>query len=150
MAYRYFSAGYLVKDDKVFLVHHKKFDKWTPPGGHIDENETPDQALIREWKEELSLDIEILPAYENAFAGDANATPISMPFHIDLEREGFNVPHVGYFFYVKLADSSQEIKVLEDELHDAKWFSKDDLPNLQTFNQVKALANYAIDNYPLT
>jgi ribosomal protein S18 acetylase RimI-like enzyme len=27
MAYRYLSAGYLVKDGKVFLVHHNKFNK---------------------------------------------------------------------------------------------------------------------------
>ena len=149
MAYRYFASGYLVKDKKVFLVHHKKFNKWTPPGGHIEENETPDQALIREWKEELSLDIDILPAHESAFSGDTNATPIPMPFHIDLEREGFEVPHLGYFFYLKLKDANQAVRILKDELHDAKWFSKEDLLNLQTFDQVRALASYAIDHYPI-
>jgi len=138
-----------MKDGKVLLVHHKKFDKWTPPGGHIEENETPDQALVREWKEELNLDINILPAHESAFAGDSNATPIPMPFHIDLEREGFDVPHLGYFFYVKLKNPNQSVKLLKDELHNVKWFSKEELPTLQTFDQVRALANYAIDHYPV-
>src|SRR5680860_642662 len=113
MAYKYFAAGYLVKDNKVLLVHHKKFNKWTPPGGHIEENETPDQALMREWKEELDLVIDILPAHESAFTGDTNATPIPMPFHIDLEREGFDVPHLGYFFYVRLLGEDHNIKLLE-------------------------------------
>ncbi len=148
MAYKYFSSGYLVRDGKVLLVHHKKFDKWTPPGGHLEENETPDQALIREWKEELDLDIGILPAHESAFSGDANATPVPMPFHINLEREGFDVPHIGYFFYVRLEDSDQIITVLESELHDAKWFSKEELSTIQTFDQVRALAEYAINHFP--
>ncbi len=148
MSYKYFAAGYLVKDNKVFLVHHKKFNKWTPPGGHIEENETSDQTLIREWKEELNLDIEILPAHESAFSGDKNSTPIPMPFFMDLEREGFDVPHVGYFFYVKLKDSTQIVKIQESELYDSKWFVKEELESLPTFDQVRALANYAIDNYP--
>lgn len=148
MAYRYFASGYLVKDNKVLLVHHKKFDKWTPPGGHMEENETPDQTLIREWKEELNLDIVIIPAHESAFSGDANATPIPMPFYIDLEREGFEVPHIGHFFYVKLKDDTQVMDVLKSELHDAQWFSKEDLVTLPTFDQVRALAKYTINHYP--
>ncbi|MFA5270404.1 MAG: NUDIX hydrolase [Patescibacteria group bacterium] len=148
MIYKHFSAGYLVRNDRVLLVHHKKFDKWTPPGGHIEEGETPDQALKRECKEEVGLDIEVLPAYPSAFAGDANATPIPMPFHIDLEREGFSVPHIGHFFYVKLAMPDQDIKIELEEIHNAGWFSKEDLKDLLTFDQVRALAAFAIDHYP--
>lgn len=136
-----------MKDGKVFLAHHKKFDKWTPPGGHIEEGETPDEALVREWKEELGLDIEIIPAAPGAFSGNANATPIPLPFHMDLEREGFDVPHIGHFFFVKVRDHAQEIDVLKEELHNASWFSKEDLAGLKTFDQVRALARYAIEHY---
>ena len=150
MAYKYFASGYLVKDDKVLLVHHKKFDKWTPPGGHMEENETPDQTVLREWKEELGLDVDVVPAHESAFAGDANATPVPMPFHIDLEREGFDVPHLGFFFYVTLKNANQVINVLKNELHDARWFSKKELATLPTFEQVRALAMYTFSHYPKT
>lgn len=148
MSYTYLASGYLVEEGSVFLSHHVKFDKWTPPGGRIEENETPEDAVIREWKEELDLDVAVVPAHESAFAGDANATPVSMPFHIDLEREGFTEPHVGFFFYIKLQDPAQGMTVLRDELHDARWFTKEDLAELKTFDQVRALAAYAIDNHP--
>lgn len=148
MTYQSGASGYLIKDKKVLLVHHRGFNKWVPPGGHIEEDETPDQAVIREYKEEVGLDIDVVAAYESAFAGDTNATPIPMPFHIDLEREGFTVPHMGYFFYVKLRKADQEIIVQKEELYDAKWFAKEDLPGLATFDQVRALAAYAIDHYP--
>ena len=148
MSYKYLSAGYCVSDGKVFLSHHVKFDKWTPPGGKIEENETPDETVVREWKEELGLDVSVVPAHESAFAGDSNATVIPMPFHIDLEREDFKESHVGFFFFVQLQNPDQAMKVLKDELHDAQWFSKEDLSELKTFEQVRALAEYAIDNHP--
>lgn len=149
MKYKYIAAGYLVKDDKVLLVHHKKFDKWTPPGGHIKEDETPDQALIREWKEELNLDINILPAHESAYSGDETNTLIPMPFHIDLEKEGFDIPHIGYFFFVKLEIENQIIKLQKSELHNIKWFSVEEVALVSTFDQVRSLVKYAIKNYPL-
>ena len=148
MTYKQFSAGYLIKDEKVFLAHHKKFNKWTPPGGHIESNETPDQAVVREWKEELGLNVCVLPAHESAFSGDSNATIIPMPFHIDLEHEGFDVPHIGYFFYVKLLNENEIVNLQKDELHEARWFSTDELADLPTFEQVRALAEYAIAHYP--
>ncbi len=148
MKYKSFASGYLVKDGKVLLVHHNKFDKWTPPGGHMEDGETPAETAIREIKEELGLDMEIISAMPQFFAGDDNATPIPMPFYMDLEVEGFDVPHIGHFFYVKEVGEPGEIKHQEDELHGAGWFTKDELKDLKTFDQVRAVAAYAIDNYP--
>jgi ADP-ribose pyrophosphatase YjhB (NUDIX family) len=38
-------AGYVVKGGKVLLIDHKKLGKWLLIGGHIEPNETPDQAM---------------------------------------------------------------------------------------------------------
>lgn len=48
-----FFLPYNPKTKKVFLVHHKKADKWVSPGGHIEKNETPADTLKRELQEEL-------------------------------------------------------------------------------------------------
>ena len=53
----------IVQDDQVLLLHHvmpqhnKRF--WGLPGGGVEEDETPEQAAIREAKEETCLDIEL-------------------------------------------------------------------------------------------
>jgi len=148
MAYKSFASGYLVKDGKVLLVHHTKFDKWVPPGGHTEVDETPDQTAEREFFEETSMQVKAIPAAPTAFAGDSNATPIPLPFHMGLEREGFDVPHIGCFYYMKQIDPSAQPKHQESEAFAIGWFGLGDLASLKTFDQVKALAAYAIKHYP--
>ncbi|KAA1302857.1 MAG: NUDIX domain-containing protein [SAR202 cluster bacterium] len=53
---RHFTAtGYLTWKGGVFLHRHPKINLWLPPGGHIEINEDPAEAVIREIKEETGL-----------------------------------------------------------------------------------------------
>jgi 8-oxo-dGTP pyrophosphatase MutT (NUDIX family) len=44
---------------KIALIHHKKFDRWMVPGGHIEAFENQVEAAIREAKEETGLSIKL-------------------------------------------------------------------------------------------
>ena len=60
---RHFCASVFVIDrnkKKILLVKHKKFNKWVQPGGHIEENETPEETAIREVYEETGLRVKLL------------------------------------------------------------------------------------------
>jgi 8-oxo-dGTP diphosphatase len=57
MSYR---AGIiLLQDDKVALIerHRAGLHYFTFPGGHVEQGETPEQAAVRETKEELGLQV---------------------------------------------------------------------------------------------
>lgn len=43
------------KTKEIFIAHHKKAAQWIPPGGHIKQNETPMQTVVREFYEELRI-----------------------------------------------------------------------------------------------
>ena len=45
---------------RVLLCHRRDFDAWNLPGGGIEEGESPWHAAIRETREEVGLEIEIV------------------------------------------------------------------------------------------
>ena len=62
-------AGCVIYDEdgKILLLHRYKpvIEWWELPGGKIDEEETAEQTAIRETKEELGVDVEVVKALGN-------------------------------------------------------------------------------------
>ena len=55
-------AAVIRKDNKIFATQRGYGDfkgGWEFPGGKVEDGETPEQALVREIKEELATDIEV-------------------------------------------------------------------------------------------
>ena len=48
------------RDGNILLVKHGSHKPWTLPGGHVEENETFQEAMIREAREELDIMIELV------------------------------------------------------------------------------------------
>ena len=58
---RHFTAtGFVVHDGHVLLHWHPKVKAWLPPGGHIEDNEDPVQAVRREVLEETGVHAEVV------------------------------------------------------------------------------------------
>lgn len=132
---------YIVTPDepkRVLMVHHKRFDKWLPPGGHVDFGENPYQAAIREVQEEAGIDIAaILPAPRDS--GD-HAFFLPMPAYLleeTVEPSGdepahFHIDHV-YLVEVPQSDVMHD----PNESHDIGWFTHEETLALPTFADVR-------------
>ena len=113
-------AGYIYYNNKVLLVHHKKLNLWLPVGGHIDPDETPDDALHREVKEETGMDIEILNQ-SNFPVNYPVKRNLALPFNVNVHPA--NDHDHCCFFYVCRALNPEKLQINE-ELNSFQWLSK--------------------------
>ena len=130
-------------NDKVLLVHHVKLDMWLPVGGHIDENETFDQAIKREIKEETNLDVELINTSGLEPSNHVKQV-LALPFDINLHSVGDH-DHCCAFYLCK-ALNPEELKTNERELKAVKWLSKDELDKveLDDYNKKQILKAFEI------
>ena len=123
---RHFTAtGFVVRDDRVLLHWHPKVREWLPPGGHIDENEDPVQAVLREIKEETGLRGEVVPTGPR-FDLDY-PTQVQPPFTIMVEdihdpEAGYH-QHIDMIYFCRLVGPPGPLK------DGWLWVSRDDLTN---------------------
>lgn len=56
-------CGMLLEEEKILLIKHKNLGPkgyiWSPPGGGMEFQESAEETLVREFKEETGLDIEV-------------------------------------------------------------------------------------------
>ena len=64
---RHFTAtGFVVDGSRTLLHWHRRLQQWMPPGGHIEPDEDPVQAVLREIEEETGLVTEVIGGKEAA------------------------------------------------------------------------------------
>ncbi len=105
-------AAIIVKKDRIFATQrgYGEFKGgWEFPGGKIEEGETPQQALIREIREELDTEIEVGELVERV--------EYDYPqFHLSMDC-----------FLCKIKSGKLVLK----EHEDAKWLRRDELGSVE-------------------
>lgn len=120
---RDFVAGaFVVKDGEVLFLDHKKLDMWLQPGGHVEKGETPDEAAVRETREETGLEVEVVGG-ERRFE-DFSAVDLPKPFNINLHRIREGHWHLDFQYIVRVTGRQEDYEY-DDE--DMKWMDREDL-----------------------
>ena len=125
---------------KTLLIHHRKYDKWMPPGGHLESSENPIEAAIRETQEETGLDISWV--FGVPLAIDGTARHIRRPDYFleeDVPRHGSKPAHVHLDQIYVVRMTEQEPKHNSAESHDIGWFTLEETEKLDTFDNVHVL-----------
>lgn len=134
--------GIIIDKDKTLLIYHKDLEKWLPVAGHIKQNETPDQALLREVDEEVGIKVEILGKSDIPFEGNIKEN-LATPFYVNLHSVGDH-DHCT-LFYVCKAINPEELILNEEESEDFKWITKKELENKEIPLDVKNICLKAFD-----
>ena len=95
------------------------------PGGHIELTEDPNEAALREVKEECGLDITLLaPKDEPADLGEEGYKGLIAPFYFNIHEAAPGHRHAA-FVYFAISENDQVIPEYEDE--EWRWFTKEEL-----------------------
>ncbi len=137
-------GGYIIHEKKLLLIFHKKLQIWLPPGGHIEPNETPDEAVKREVKEEVNLDIELLQ-YNRVFSGKNVREECALPFHTNVHNVGDH-DHYGLFYLCKPKDITQ-LKANPEELERYRWCTSEELLKEDITQDIRAIGLCALEIY---
>ena len=94
-------------------TRHRLDGAWVVCGGHVEPGETLAQTTVREAKEELGVDVEVLEqlCMEECFVGPP-----------EFKRYGHSI----YFTFLVKIKSGQEVKIDNDEIIAYKWMSPED------------------------
>ncbi len=144
MTIRHFTASAVVLNDadEVLLIHHNKIGLWLYPGGHIDPNETPSEAALREVAEETGIHAQVLG--ENGFTHPAvqGHTPPWAIIEMDVtDTKDGQHRHID-FVYVCRASSGTLTAQLE-EVGGARWVPVADIAGLPTPAELPELTTAA-------
>lgn len=127
------------EDKKILLIKHKKNRKWTQPGGHIEYDETPEEAALREVYEETGLKVKLL--------GDRfpREEDYIRPLGIQKNRHSNGETHVD-IIYAAIPNHSTEEILNAEESDDIGWFSREELDSIDVFPDIKITMDYLLRN----
>ena len=103
---------------------------WDLIGGHVEEGETPEEALVREVKEELDIELKEYAFYKKyeCLRGDA-------------------YENIKYIYSGKINLPIEEITLLEGVR--PQFFSREEIPNIKFANILKTIVMEYIANQKL-
>ena len=120
-------AIFVVRDTKVLVILHRKLGKWLPLGGHIELDEEPEIAALREAKEESGLDVELIG--ERPPTTEPGTRALIAPRFLDIHRISDTHEHIGMIYFAR--PKGGDLSLAEEEHHDIRWVSAEELDALQ-------------------
>lgn len=100
---RHFTATvYIVNDGATALHNHQEIGKRIPPGGHVDQDELPHEAGLREVREETGLDPTLLDDTQPAETPGGRVLPQprhQMLYDINVHNGDVGHQHIDHVYY---------------------------------------------------
>src|SRR5215472_10783868 len=133
-------AVFVVHDGRVLLHYHRKLGKWLPPGGHVEGNELPDDAALREVREETGIRARLVGA-----RGLSLEDPVQLviPAGVQVERIYPRHEHIDLVYFARPDPddvTSAEVDPRLAESDRVGWYAAAQLPGLGASEEIQAWA----------
>ena len=147
MINNHFTATGIVFNSKkeILMIHHNKLKVWLPPGGHVDDNELPDDAVLREIFEETGIKAKIISNKRELALSSKHCKELEIPFIVLLEDITGDGTH-NHIDMIYLCEAiNEELVPQETEIHGIDWFTIEQFDELETFDNVIKTVIQALD-----
>jgi len=141
-------AVFVVHAGRVLLHFHRKLGRWLPPGGHIEANELPDDAAVREVLEETGIHARLV---------GGSGLPIDdprqlvIPAGMQVERIYPGHEHIDLVYFARPEDAyTAEIAPQFAEQDRVGWYSPAELNALGVDAEIQSWTRRALDAIPTT
>jgi 8-oxo-dGTP pyrophosphatase MutT (NUDIX family) len=141
----YIVETYIVHNNKVLLRLHDKYKIWLAVGGHIELDEEPEQAALREVWEEVGLKVELVGKREPAEVDRDGFRALIAPRFLNIHRVNPTHQHIGLIYFAR--SNSDKIEVHGDDVsNEIVWLTKEEL-NTKTdiYPDIKFYATKALE-----
>lgn len=130
-------ATFVLHRGRVLLLYHAKLGLWLPPGGHVEHGELPDDAAIREVREETGVVCRLVG--ERGVAVEYPRQLIR-PYGVQVERIRPGVEHLDLVYFAVADDAEARVAPEHAERDRAGWYEPSDLPALGANDEMQRWA----------
>lgn len=130
----------VVHEDRVLLRKHDKYKVWLMVGGHVELDETPVEAALREVKEEVGLDIELIGNVADVSEGDGYRELLP-PAFMNIHKINDSHQHISLMYFAR-ALSTEIIEGEGEKSDEIRWFTKEELDDPQ-YDIKETIRHYA-------
>lgn len=122
----YTADVFVVYGDKVLLRKHEKYHLWLAVGGHIELDETPDVGALREVKEEVGLDVELIGDIVDTGEDSSGYQELLPPRYMNIHPISATHQHISLIYFARA--KSDEVKPSGDDIsNEWRWLTREEL-----------------------
>ncbi|MGE8145923.1 NUDIX hydrolase [Pseudomonas frederiksbergensis] len=141
---RHFTAsGFVLNPEReMLLLHHRKLDVWLYPGGHIEQGETPDVAVLREIFEETGIRAHLIGERDEELADvETDVTVLHQPYRVLCEY--INDKRGPHYHLDLIYVTATELRSVPDnrEVEHARFFTQKETAELKMFPNFRRMVD---------
>jgi 8-oxo-dGTP pyrophosphatase MutT (NUDIX family) len=130
-------AVYARRGERVLVIEHRRLKTWLPIGGELEVGETPQEAAVRELREETGLVGRFVPT-----EGALDGVPAGL-IGYEEHQAGTKGLHMNFVFVCEIAPESDVSP--NDEFGAWRWVDRGELGRLDSPLNVRQFGFVALD-----
>jgi 8-oxo-dGTP pyrophosphatase MutT (NUDIX family) len=127
--------------NKVLLRMHDKYKIWLGVGGHVELDEDPNQAALREVREEVGLNVKLVRPKDFVVTETSAYKELIPPMFMNRNRINDNHEHITLWYFAT-TDSNKIIQGDSEISDSCRWFSLEELDDPK-YQIRESLVHYA-------